>query len=143
MWKLLITPPLIFRYFRRLAIGSVAAMTALQFGLALKAACADLPRSFRECHLVCYRCIALDKRGVMNLLGSDNLTEKVSSWTVNTGMKGGVPFPDTGDIGAIFYARTAPDAASIIVSLRALYQDQSSGEGPQQKGHLDKWPFRP
>lgn len=109
--------------------GSKDRATALQLGLALKAACANLPQSFRECHLVCYRRIALDKRGVMNLLGVDNLREKVSSWTVNTevakGMKGGVPFPDSGNIGAIFYTRTVPDAANIIVNVRALYQDQS------------------
>lgn len=96
-----------------------------QLGQALKQACANLPIQYRSGLLVCYRRIALDKQGVMKLLGADELKEKISSWTFNTevakGMKGGVPFPVSNDIGVIFQA--IPAAQNIVVNIRELYQD--------------------
>src|SRR6185437_8950438 len=96
-----------------------------QLGQALKKACAHLPIQYRSGHLVCYRRVSLDKQGVMKLLGADSLKEKISSWTFNTevakGMKGGVPFPASNDLGVIF--QTTPNPQNIIVNIRALYLD--------------------
>lgn len=91
---------------------------------ALKSECASLPDEFRSCRLVCYRQIALPSGGVWDLIGENRLTEKISSWTVDSevakAFKGGVPPDGQGYQGTIMYL--FPPPGSVVVNIRRLYE---------------------
>ncbi len=96
-------------------------------GIALKDACASLPRKYRSSALCCFRQIALPKGGVWDLIGEDRLSEKISSWTtsieVAKRIKGGVPPQHQGYQGVIFCLR--PKCEDVIINLAELYRAPS------------------
>ena len=80
------------------------------------------PRStFRQCGLVTYRQVALDKGEVWKLIEERTLREAVSAWTLSAAVaktfKGGVP-PE-GWQGAIF--AITPQPQNMIINLNSLY----------------------
>lgn len=93
-------------------------------GEALKAACGNLAEKFRTCSLSCFRQIALPKGDVWNLIGEDNLPEKISSWTMSIEVakdfKNGVPPEGQGYQGVILCVY--PRSGSVVVNLGELYK---------------------
>lgn len=94
-------------------------------GKALQDACARLPKRFRECHLICFRQIALEKGSVWNIVVEEALAEKISAWTSNSAVakafKGGVPPDGQGYQGVI--VQYMPTPKSVIMNLVTVYAD--------------------
>ena len=90
-------------------------------GERLKALAENLDQHFRQCGLVTYRQVALDKAGVWKLVAERTLREAVSAWTLSAAVaktfKGGVP-PE-GWQGAIF--AITPQPQNVIINLNSLY----------------------
>lgn len=105
---------------------------------ALKNASASLPEKYRTCGLCCFRQIALPKGGVWNLIGEDNLPEKISSWTtlleVAEAFKNGVPPEDQGYQGVILCVHPNPE--SVIINLSKLYQELAFTDALEQNKAL-------
>ncbi|WVT76300.1 hypothetical protein QM996_29335 (plasmid) [Sinorhizobium chiapasense] len=83
---------------------------------------AEIDERFRQCNLVTYRQIALEKGSVWDLIAERNLPEMMSAWTLSPAIaktfKGGVP-PE-GWQGVIVALK--PPAGSIILNLDTLYR---------------------
>ncbi|MDF1632860.1 hypothetical protein [Mycoplana sp. MJR14] len=88
----------------------------------LKELSAEIDERFRQCNLVTYRQIALEKGSVWDLIAERNLPEMMSAWTLSPAIaktfKGGVP-PE-GWQGVIVALK--PPAGSIILNLDTLYR---------------------
>lgn len=92
---------------------------------ALKVASATLPEKYRAYGISCFRQIALPKGGVWDLIGEDNLPEKISSWTtsleVAEAFKSGVPPEGQGYQGVILCVFPHPE--NVIINLSKLFQE--------------------
>ena len=92
----------------------------------LKAEAAKLDKRYRQCGLVCFRQIALEKgkSSLWELMAEDRLPELISSWTLDLDFamkfKGGVP-PEEWQ-GIIF--STTPKPHQVVVNLSTLYADR-------------------
>lgn len=93
-------------------------------GEKLKLACIGVLNTYKVCDLACYRQIALPKAGVWDLVAINNLTEKISSWTLDLNVakefKRGVPPLGQGFQGVIF--KIIPPASSITLNLNSLFK---------------------
>lgn len=91
-------------------------------GARLKELSAEIDERFRQCGLVTYRQIALEKGSIWNLVAERDLPETVSAWTLSPAIakifKGGVP-PD-GWQGVIVALK--PPAGSVVLNLDAIYR---------------------
>jgi hypothetical protein len=93
-------------------------------GARLKELSAEIDQRFRQCGLVTYRQIALEKGSVWDLIAEGSLPETISSWTLSPtvakAFKGGVP-PEGWQ--GVIVALKPPDG-SVILNLDALYRSE-------------------
>lgn len=52
-------------------------------GNLLKELCRDLPEKYTQCHCRCYRQVILDSPSTLALIGYNELSEKISSWSTS------------------------------------------------------------
>lgn len=94
-------------------------------GERLKSLRNELPSEFKECHLCCFRQIALDRAHLWKFGNDLFLEEKISSWTPDLSVAkdflGGVPPEGQGYQGLVF--DLCPTSDMVVTNLNALYAD--------------------
>lgn len=106
-------------------------------GSALKELSAGIDDRYRQCRLVVYRQVALEKGSIWNLIAERSLPEAISAWTLSPAVakvfKGGVP--PQGWQGVIVALK--PPSGSVILNIDALYRSQEFLDAlERQKGSI-------
>lgn len=96
-------------------------------GEKLKEVCQTLPAEFRESNLMCFRKLNLFKTYVWDLIAEDALSEKISSWTLDSDtakkFKGGVPLPTEITQQAVILA-VFPLNHNVIINLHEIFRNK-------------------